>query len=100
MLGINTNIECKDVKYPIYFDRLNICLHCGTTGSLVMMDKFDKEAREEIYPFDYIRCKKCGREFSIKWEKDKDTGKMYPCAVDPSISKQFTSFINQTDIKD
>ena len=34
MLGINVNIEVKDIVYPIYFDGINQCVHCGSKDTL------------------------------------------------------------------
>ena len=89
MLGINTNVDSSSPHCPIYFDKINECVHCGAKRSLIMVDSYGKECREEIYPFDHIICKKCGKTYYIKWCKDEETGKMYPCAIDPDISKTF-----------
>ena len=95
MLGINVNVEIRGIHYPIYFDRVNECVHCGAKGSLNMVDIFNREAREEIHPFDHIKCKVCGRDYSIKWTKDPETGKLYPCAVDPNIVRHFANYIEK-----
>ena len=98
MLGINVNIEVKDIVYPIYFDGINQCVHCGSKDTLELIDKFGHKTREVIHPLDHIRCSKCGRVYSIKWIRNEDTNKMHPCAVTPSIAQQFSNCIKSNSI--
>ena len=93
MLGIDVNIEIKDTHYPIYFDGVNACVKCGAENSIEMIDKFGSKASAEIHPLDHMRCSKCGALYSIKWVKNKDGEGMHPCAVDPSIARQFSNFV-------
>lgn len=93
-IGVKVNVDIKDVKYPVYFEGKNICAHCGAEGSLVLVDKFGNETRREIHPFDHIKCRACGRVFSIKWVKDPTNNKLIPCAVSPCIKQEFVNFIN------
>lgn len=93
MLGIDVNIEVKDSHYPIYFDGVNECVKCGAKDSITMVDKFGVKGDVEIHPFDHMKCKECGAIYSIKWVKNEDGDGMHPCAVDPSIAKQFGNFV-------
>lgn len=95
-LGLNVNIDVKKVKMPIYFEHKNQCVHCGAENSLIFIDKFGRESRAEINAFDHIKCRKCGRIYSILWQKDGDNGKMFPSAVNPSIGRDFTNIVNNT----
>lgn len=101
MLNINvtTNIDISTVQYPIYFEKRNECVHCGAKGQLIFVDKFGKETNKEIYPFDHIKCKACGRRFSILWNRDDSNGKMIPCAVDPSFKQEFLNIFNRKYIR-
>lgn len=98
-LGINVDVDIKKVELPFYFDRRNECVHCGGKNTLVFIDKFGRESRQEIRAFDHIKCSKCGRIYSILWKQDPDNhNKMYPSAVNPSITRDFTNMIN-SDIR-
>ena len=101
MIGVNINIDISQKQYPIYFDKKNICVHCGAEGQLTFVDKFGNETKKEIYPFDHIKCKSCGRPYSILWQVDKESNsqRMYPCAVDPSFKQEFVNLINSRKIK-
>ena len=83
------NIDIKEYHYPIYFKRKNICVSCGAEGDLVFVNIFGKEVSSEIHPFERLKCKRCGAEYSIKWEKSEEDDKLYPSAVDRSICKDF-----------
>ena len=99
-LGVDVAITVKKVRYPIHFEKKNICVHCASQGSLVFVDKFGNESKKEINAFDHIKCKSCGRIYSILWQHDEDDkNKMYPCAVDPSIKRQFINLVNSSSIK-
>lgn len=98
-IGINLNIDVNKVQYPVYFERKNICVHCGAEGELVFIDKFGRETAKEIYPFDHIKCKICGRTYSIKWQRDESNGKMFPTAVDPSFKQEFINLLCSRKIK-
>lgn len=98
--SLEVKLGIKETSYPILFDRKNVCIHCGTENSLTIVDKFGNETKQEIHPFDYIRCRNCGRHYSIKWESDPDNnGKMYPIASDRSIKREFINLINHSSIK-
>lgn len=101
MLGLNidVNIDINKVHMPIHFDKRNICVHCGCSKSLIFIDKFGKESRMEVNAFDHIKCKNCGKIYSILWEKDEDNDKMYPSAVEPSINRDLTNLIGIKNIK-
>lgn len=99
-LGVDVDIDVKKVRYPIHFEKKNICVHCAAQGSLVFVDKFGNESKKEINAFDHIKCKTCGRIYSILWQRDEDNdGKMFPSAVDPSIKRQFINLVNSSSIK-
>jgi ribosomal protein L37E len=95
-LGLDVDINIKKVKMPFHFDRKNQCVHCGAQDSLVFIDKFGRESKAEINAFDHIKCSKCGRVYSIFWNKDEENGKMYPSAVNPSIARDFSNIVNNT----
>lgn len=95
---IDVGVETKNTQYPIVFDRRNVCIHCGAENTLIFVDKFGKETRKEIHPFDHIKCTKCGRNYSISWQKDIENGKMYPTAVERGIKQEFMNFIGQKSI--
>lgn len=102
MLGIacNLDIDVRKVQYPVYFEKRNVCVHCAAEGSLVFVDVFGRETNREINSFEHIKCKCCGRTYSINWKNDPaNNSKMYPVAVDPSVSQQFSNFMNMRDIK-
>jgi hypothetical protein len=94
MLGIDVNVNVKKVQFPLYFDyeRNNVCVHCGASDSLVMVNVFGKEVSEEVYPFDHLKCRSCGQKYSIKWDTDEGSSKKRPYAADPSIARQFSNF--------
>lgn len=95
MLGIDMNIMFRNIQFPIYFDyqKNNQCVHCGAQNTLTMVDKFGKPTREEIYPFDHIKCQNCGQKYTIKWVDEG--GLKYPYAADPSIARQFTNYFTK-----
>lgn len=97
-LGLNVDIDVKKVELPFYFDRKNECVSCGAKNTLTFVDKFGRESKHEIRAFDHIYCKKCGRVYSILWKQEPGSSKMYPSAVDPSISRDFMNMVN-SDIK-
>jgi hypothetical protein len=100
-IGVNINVDLKETQYPIYFEKRNICVHCGAEGTLTFVDKFGKETNKEIYPFDHIKCKKCNATYSILWQRDEsNNNRMYPTAVDHSINKEFLNTIKYPFIKD
>ena len=35
------------------------------------------------------KCKRCGAMYSIKWDKDQKTQKLYPSAVDKNVADDF-----------
>ena len=96
MLNINLNISVDISKksYPISFIKRNICVHCGAEGSIVFVDKFGSETRNEIHPFDHMKCRTCGRNYSIKWERDEDTSKMYPVPVELGLKQEFLNLVS------
>ena len=97
MLNLNTNlsVDIKHVTFPIYFRHKNTCLHCGENGTLVFVDKFGNESTKEISAFEHIRCTKCGRIYSIKWEPDENNDKVYrPSAVEFNIKQDFMNLVN------
>ena len=92
-IGVDINLKINKVQYPIHFEKRNECVHCGGIDTLIFVDKFGRESNKEIHPFDHIKCKSCGRHFSILWQKDDKTGKMFPCAVDPSLKQEFVNML-------
>ena len=64
-IGLNIKLDIDKVQYPVYFEKHNICIHCGAEGQLIFVDKFGRETKNEIHPFDHIKCKSCNRLYSI-----------------------------------
>lgn len=93
-LGLDVDIDVKKVKLPFYFDKKNECVHCGAVNSLTFVDKFGRESKKEINAFDHIKCTKCRRVYSIKWEQEEGSTRMYPSAVDPSIKRDFMNMLD------
>lgn len=90
-LGIDVDVDVKKVKFPIYFENKNICVHCGGQGTLIFVDKFGRESNKDIHAFDHIKCTKCGRVYSILWEPDGKT--MHPTAINPSVKAEFSNLV-------
>lgn len=97
--NVNANIEVNQVQYPLYFEKRNICVHCGAEGQIIFVDKFGNETRKDIYPLDHMKCKACGRTYSIMWKKDLEKEKMYPVPVETSIKQEFLNMTNYFKIK-
>ena len=97
--NIDLNIEFEEVHYPFYFERKNICVSCGAEGSLKFINIFGKEATHEVHPFESLKCSRCGALYSIKWDKNKNDGKLYPSAVDKNITRDFLNNFKEKDIK-
>lgn len=97
MLNLNSevSIDIKHVKFPVYFRHKNICIHCGGEGTLVFVDKFGRESKKELSAFEHIKCTKCGRIYSMRWEPDeKDETTYRPSAVEFNIIQDFKNLIN------
>jgi ribosomal protein L37E len=91
----NVSLEIKHAEFPLYFKHRNVCIHCGAEESLVFIDKFGKESTKEIAPFDHIRCKRCGRIYSMKWEPDEKDHSIYrPSAVEFDIKRDLKNMMN------
>lgn len=84
----------EEYKIPFYFKRKNECVVCGGINSLRFIDKFGRIAKEELRSFSYIKCFNCGKSYNIKWEKDENSDKMYPSAVDFEIDLDFENLAN------
>lgn len=94
MLNLNVNVDVKQSEYPIFFDGKNECVNCGSVNCLEFIDKFGNRHRDEIKAFDHIKCKCCGKIFSILWQKSKDSNRMYPSAVEANIGRDFVNMVN------
>ena len=96
MIGLSKEVYIPEnkIRMPIYFDRKNVCVHCGGEGTLIFINRFGRATKDEITAFDHIECKKCGKKYSIKWTKDPDSPKMYPSAVDTDVKDNFAKMIN------
>ena len=98
MLGLNTiTVDIQKIKYPVYFEHRNVCVHCGARNSLVFVDRFGNETTKETAAFEHIKCKRCKRIYSIRWDRD-ECGNMRPSAVDFSIVTQFNNFLSNDSI--
>lgn len=87
-LGIDLNFDIQPIEYPITVIGENICLHCGSSGSLQTVNIFGRPDPSGIRPFSHIKCTSCGRIFSIKWTR-RENGKMIPVAICPSLKNEF-----------
>lgn len=96
--SIELNVDVKEIQYPIYFERKNICVSCAAEGSLKFVNIFGKEASHEVHPFESLKCSRCGAIYSIKWTKGEDD-KIYPTAVDRSIVRDFLNNFKNKDKK-
>ena len=98
-LGVDINIDISNPRLPLHFENRNTCVHCGADNSLEFIDKFGRLTNKEINAFDHIKCKKCGRIYSILWEPKEGSDKMYPSAVEFNIGKQFNNLMDRKNIK-
>jgi hypothetical protein len=94
------DIDIKEIQYPFYFERKNICVSCGAEGSLKFINIFGKESTHEVHPFESLKCSRCGASYSIKWDRDKETDKLYPSAVDKKITTDFLNMFKKSDDKE
>ena len=99
-LDVNVGVDVRKIEVPFTFTEDNICTACGTEGSLVIVDIFGRESKTlDLHPMDYIRCKKCGFNYSIRWEPTED-GLMRPIAANRSLKREFTNLLNYKNIKE
>ena len=98
-LDVNVDIKLREIHYPLYFERKNICVACGANKALKFINIFGKEASKDIHPFQSIRCSNCGAVYSILWSRDDINGMFYPSAVDPSIKRDFVNLYKSTFTK-
>lgn len=99
-IGVNVSFDVQEYHYPIHFEKRNECVHCGAIGQLTFVDIFGNETNKEIHPFDHIKCKACGTKYSILWNRDPKTNKMFPSAVDQSFKQEVLNFVNKKAIKE
>ena len=101
MLGIDLtlSVDVKKVTSPIYFQHKYECTRCGAKGQLIFIDRFGRECSREINALEHIKCRSCGKLFSILWEPKEGTDKMMPSAIDTSVSTDFMNLINYGKIK-
>ena len=101
-LGIDVDIDVKNVHIPFHFEQRNECVHCGGKGTLAFIDIFGRTTDKEVNAFDHIKCTNCSRVYSIEWapNPDKDPKKIYPSAVDPSIRRDFKNLMKRADLKE
>ena len=95
---VDLNVELEEIHYPFYFERKNICVSCGAEGSLKFINIFGKESTHEVHTFESLKCSKCGALYSIKWTKGEND-KLYPSAVDKSITRDFLNNFKKKDKK-
>lgn len=100
MLRAKVNVDITNVEYPIYFERQNKCVACGAEEQLTFVNVFGRETDKDIHAFDHIKCKSCGAIYSIKWDRDKESGKLYPSAIDPSIKREFINLVSKKTINE
>ena len=98
-IDLDISVDINKKSYPISFIKRNICVHCGAENSIVFIDKFGSETRKEIHAFDHMKCRTCGRNYSIKWERDEDTGKLYPIPVELGLKQEFLNLVSLPIIK-
>lgn len=102
MLGIDMNIkvDVKRVTSPIYFRHKNECVRCGAKGTLIFIDRFGRECSREVNALEHIKCKNCGKLYSILWEPKDDTNKLMPSAIDTSVSIDFLNLVKFNKLKE
>lgn len=109
MLNIGLNYDSREksfgvtatpYSYPVYFEKRNICIHCGAENTLKFVDKFGRETSKDIYPFENIKCTACKTVYSIMWKPDEGGKKMHPCATDKSIIREFVNAFNTKGLKE
>ena len=95
-IGLDMKLSVKNTEYPLIF-RSNTCVNCGAENTLVFVDAFGKESNSDsdFRAFDHIQCRRCKANYSIKWEKDPATGKMYPTPTDYTIKQEFFNLVNK-----
>lgn len=74
---------------PISF-KDGTCGLCGARRSIHMIDKFNRETKNMIYPVYKMRCNKCGEVFLIDWKNLDDTSGdaiPYPVSKIPNINR-------------
>lgn len=98
-LKVNIDVDVNKKIYPISFVKKNVCIHCGAENSIIFVDKFGNETRNEIHPFDHMKCRSCNRSYSIKWERDDNSNKMYPVPVELGIKQEFLNLVTLPIIK-
>ena len=81
----------KTGEKPIYFDKKNICTHCGAEGTLIFIDRYGRQTKTDVHAFDHIKCSNCGEVYSIIWNREGTSEKMYPSAIDLSIKRDFVN---------
>lgn len=77
----------NNIIYPVRF-RNNTCVHCGATDTLRFKDKFNNITKNPVYSVNNMICTKCGREYSIKWERESDE-KMIPTCCSDNLILEF-----------
>ena len=92
-------VESKEYHYPFYFERKNMCVSCGAEGDLHFVNIFGKDASHEVHPFEYLKCKRCGAVYSIRWDKNQEDQKLYPSAVDKRIIDDFLNCFKKSSDK-
>ena len=93
-LGLNIDVDVTRPRMPFYFKRKNECINCAGVNTLVFVDVFGRETKDEIRAFDHIKCRQCGKLYGIKWEKEEGSNKMFPSAVDLNVLQDFKNMIN------
>ena len=97
MLGLDVEVDVKfkESHTPVYFIGKNECVSCGKKGTLIFVDIFGRETgNKEINSFDHIKCKACGRGYSIRWSKAEDGNGMIPSASSYNIMRDFDNLIH------
>lgn len=100
---ISREIFCWSVGNMVYSPinfKDGTCPVCGAIKSITSIDKFNRDARNQIYPIYKMRCKSCSAEFFIRWEDCKDTKETAtPVAVSRSNINLFVESL-QDRLKD
>jgi ribosomal protein L37E len=94
-LDVNLDVDIKHARFPVYFKHKNTCIHCGADGQLVFVDKFGRETTKELTAFEHIKCRACGRIYSMRWEPDENDASVYrPSAVEFNVKKDLENLID------
>lgn len=72
------------MRYPFMADDYRKCPYCWKSN-VFPINKFGDKANNLFYPIYKFKCPDCGREFKIKWIKDKEGNLNPTCCGEDEI---------------